>query len=80
VVDYAITLLAFGICIVYACFVGDTFGSLLKGLGLPGALANREGSIIGVTVSVLFPLVLLRVSPLGWILTFEAVMPLCARH
>ena len=31
VVDYAITALAFGICIVYACFVGDTFTSLLKG-------------------------------------------------
>ena len=36
VVDYAITALAFGICIVYACFVGDTFTSLLKGQSVGG--------------------------------------------
>jgi len=60
VVDYAITALAFGICIVYACFVGDTFTSLLKGAGLPGWMSSREASIIGVTLTVLFPLTLLR--------------------
>jgi amino acid permease len=60
-VDYSITALAFGVCIVYSCFVGDTFTSLLQGAGLPPALASRESAIIGVTVAVLFPLTLLRV-------------------
>ncbi len=60
VVDYAITALAFGICIVYACFVGDTFTSLLKGAGLPALISSREASILGVTLLVLFPLTLLR--------------------
>lgn len=60
VVDYAITALAFGICVVYACFVGDTFASLLKGFGLPPALSSREASIIGVTLTILFPLTLLK--------------------
>ena len=61
VVDYAITALAFGVCIVYACFVGDTFTSLLKGAGLPAFLASREAAILGVTAGVLFPLTLLKV-------------------
>lgn len=60
IVDYAITALAFGVCIVYACFVGDTFTSLLKGAGLPEWLSSREASILGVTLTVLFPLTLLR--------------------
>ncbi|EWM22597.1 Amino acid transporter, transmembrane [Nannochloropsis gaditana] len=60
VVDYAITALAFAVCIVYACFVGDTFTSLLKGAGLPAWLSSREASILAVTITVLFPLTLLK--------------------
>lgn len=41
VVDYAITALAFGICIVYACFIGDTFTSLLKGRQAGGRRTHR---------------------------------------
>lgn len=63
IVDYAITSLAFGICIVYACFVGDTFSSLFKGLGLPAFISSREASIVAVTATTLFPLTLLRVRP-----------------
>lgn len=63
IVDYAITSLAFGICIVYACFVGDTFSSLFKGLGLPAFISSREASIVAVTATTLFPLTLLKVRP-----------------
>lgn len=60
--DYAITLLAFGIAVVYSCFIGDTFAFLLEGLGLPPALSSREASIVGVTLTTLLPLATLKVA------------------
>ncbi|CAM9368204.1 unnamed protein product, partial [Chrysoparadoxa australica] len=52
VVDAAISALCFGVCIMYACFLGDLFSSLLP--------YSRTECIIGITGLVLLPLCLLR--------------------
>ena len=61
IVDYAITMLAFGVCVVYGCFVGETFSSLLKSFSaIPAIFTSRSAAILGVTAFVLFPLACLK--------------------
>jgi hypothetical protein len=61
VVDAAIFALCFGVCVMYGCFLGDLFSSLLSLVGsLPAALTTRTAAILGITSTILLPLCLLK--------------------
>ena len=60
-VDAAIFALCFGVCIMYGCFLGDLFSSLLRNISfVPPAFSTRTSAILGITSLVLLPLCLLR--------------------
>lgn len=60
IVTAACTLTCLFSCLAYGLIIGDSFTPFAKELGLPALLASRQGVIIGLTLTVLTPLCLLK--------------------
>mmetsp|Transcript_22829 Transcript_22829/g.52308 ORF Transcript_22829/g.52308 Transcript_22829/m.52308 type:complete len:387 (-) Transcript_22829:102-1262(-) len=86
IVDSIIAVMCLACLVIYSGILGDVFTPLLASAGVPDSMNSRTKNIIGLTVSVLFPLSSLKdlsalsfTSVLGFMSILYTIIFLCVR-